>query len=194
MEDNRCRVYFASIHIHQPDILLLDEPTNHIDQATRQLLFDFLDQYRGTVLLVSHDIELLNRQSLTFEITTQGIQAYKGNYDFYKMQKQEELSSLQHRIDTLSKDLRQVKTDQQKLLQKQQKAVGQHKKAEQKGGLPKIVVNTLKNAAENSSAKSTEVQVEKQQKLQGELWELNRSIGTSQTLSFELQLLELTYQ
>ncbi|WHT40353.1 ATP-binding cassette domain-containing protein [Myroides sp. mNGS23_01] len=166
------RVYFACIHIHQPDILLLDEPTNHIDQATRQMLFDFLDQYRGTVLIVSHDIELLNRQSLTFEITTQGIQAYKGNYDFYNTQKQEELSSLQHRIDTLSKDLRQVKTDQQKLLQKQQKAVGQHKKAEQKGGLPKIVVNTLKNAAENSSAKSTEVQVEKQQKLQGELWEL----------------------
>ncbi|MBB1138256.1 ABC-F family ATP-binding cassette domain-containing protein [Myroides sp. WP-1] len=166
------RVYFASIHIHQPDILLLDEPTNHIDQATRQLLFNFLDQYKGTVLLVSHDIELLNRQALTFEITSKGIQQYKGNYDFYKAQKQEELDSLQHRIDSLSKDMRQVKTEQQKLVQKQQKAVGQNKRAEQKGGLPKIVVNMLKNAAENSSAKSTEVQAEKQQKLQGELWQL----------------------
>ncbi|MDM1044318.1 ABC-F family ATP-binding cassette domain-containing protein [Myroides sp. 1354] len=166
------RVYFAYIHIHQPDILLLDEPTNHIDQATRQLLFDFLDQYKGTVLLVSHDIALLNRQGLTFEISSKGVQTYKGNYDFYKAQKQEEFASLQHRIDSISKDLRQVKTEQQKLLQKQQKAVGQHKKAEQKGGLPKIVVNTLKNAAENSSAKSTEVQAEKQHKLQGELWEL----------------------
>ena len=166
------RVYFANIHIHQPDILLLDEPTNHIDQATRRLLFDFLQQYKGTVLLVSHDIELLNQQAITFEITSKGIQMYKGNYDFYKVQKQEELTALQHQIDVLSKDMRQVKTEQQKLLQKQQKAVGQNKRAEQKGGLPKIVVNMLKNAAENSSAKSTEVQAEKQQKIQGQLWDL----------------------
>ncbi|MGS4346460.1 ATP-binding cassette domain-containing protein [Myroides odoratus] len=166
------RVYFACMHIHQPDILLLDEPTNHIDQATRQLLFDFLAHYKGTVLLVSHDIDLLNRQALTFELSSQGIQLYKGNYDAYKLQKQEAYASLQHRIDTISKDLRQVKTEQQKLLQKQQKAVGQNKKAEQKGGLPKIIVNTLKNAAENSSAKSTAIQAEKQQQLQGELWGL----------------------
>lgn len=166
------RVYFASIHIHQPDVLLLDEPTNHIDQATRALLFNFLDQYKGTVLLVSHDIELLNRQALTFEITLHGIQQYKGNYDFYKAQKQEELTTLQHKIDLLNKDLKHVKTEQQKLLQKQQKAVGQNKKAEQKGGLPKIIINTLKNAAENSSAKSTEVQAVKQTKLQEELWKV----------------------
>lgn len=164
------RVYFAYIHIHQPDILLLDEPTNHIDQATRQLLFNFLDSYKGTVLLVSHDMELLNRQALTFEMTAQGIQLYRGNYDFYNIQKQEELHALQHRIDYLTKDLRQVKTEQQKLVQKQQKAVGQNKRAEQKGGLPKIVINTLKNAAENSSAKSTEIQIAKQNKLQEELW------------------------
>lgn len=164
------RVYFASIHIHQSDVLLLDEPTNHIDQDTRQLLFHFLDQYKGTVLVVSHDMELLNRQALTFEITPHGIQQYKGNYDFYKVQKQEELTTLQHKIDVLNKDLKSVKVEQQKLLQKQQKAVGQNKKAEQKGGLPKIVINTLKNAAENSSAKSTEVQAAKQAKLQEELW------------------------
>jgi len=166
------RVYFACIHIHQPDLLLLDEPTNHIDQATRQLLFDFLSQYKGTVLLVSHDIELLNKQTLTYEISTHGVKAYKGNYDFYKVQKQEELASLQHKIEDVTKDLRHVKTEQQKLVQKQQKAVGQNKKAEQKGGLPKIVINTLKNAAENSSAKSTEIQVAKQSKLQEELWGL----------------------
>lgn len=166
------RVYFACINIHQPDILLLDEPTNHIDQGTRALFFNFLAQYKGTVLLVSHDMELLNKQALTFEISPNGIQAYKGNYAFYKAQKQEEVESLQHKIDHLNKDLRQVKTEKQKLIQKQQKAVGQNKKAEQKGGLPKIVINTLKNAAENSSAKNTEIQAAKHSKLQEELWDL----------------------
>jgi len=178
------RIYFAAILIHQPDILLLDEPTNHIDVQTKHLLFQFIEQYKGSILLVSHDIELLNKQSISFELTTQNLKKYQGNYDAYKAQKKEELIAIQHKIDYLNKDIKQVKVQQQKLLQKQQKAVSQNKKAEQKAGLPKIVINTLKNAAENSSAKNTELQQNKKHKLQDELWQAKTHLEQLKPLNF----------
>lgn len=163
------RVYFATIMLQQPDIVLLDEPTNHIDQETREKFYHFISTYKGTVIVVSHDIELLNKQEITYEISGKKATRYTGNYDSYKQQKEVHIQSLQTKIDNLNKDIKQVKIEQQKLKQKQIKAVAQNKKAEQKAGLPKIMINAFKNAAENSSAKATEVQNSRQQKAQEEL-------------------------
>lgn len=172
----QARVYFASILVQHPDILLLDEPTNHIDTETRAKFYQFISSYKGTVVVVSHDIELLNKQEITYELAGRKATRYTGNYDSYKQQKEVYLQSLQAKIEFLSKDVRQIKVEQQKLKLKQQKAVAQNKKAEQHAGLPKIMINTFKNAAENSSAKATEVQNNRQQKAEEELRETRLQI------------------
>lgn len=162
-------VYFATIMLQQPDLVLLDEPTNHIDQNSRLKLYHFIAQYKGAMLIVSHDIELLNNQNTTYELAHHKATRYNGNYDAYQQQKAILLQSLHLQVDHLAKSLKQHKVEQAKLKEKQAKAVKQNKKAEQKGGLPKIVINTLKNAAENSSAKASEIQENRFQKTQEEL-------------------------
>jgi ATPase subunit of ABC transporter with duplicated ATPase domains len=55
----KARVYFAAIAAQQPDILILDEPSNHLDMETSEALLTALKEYRGAVVIVSHDLAFL---------------------------------------------------------------------------------------------------------------------------------------
>lgn len=78
--------------ISEPDILLLDEPTNFLDTKGKQWVMNFLGQYPKTVLLVSHDLPLLDKRIekvLALNRDTHQIEEYKGNYTtFLKLKKQ----------------------------------------------------------------------------------------------------------
>jgi ATP-binding cassette subfamily F protein 3 len=82
------RVELAKILLRMPDILLLDEPTNHLDIESIQWLEDFLINYPGGVLLVSHDRAFLdNVTNRTIEITMGKINDYKASYsEFERLQ------------------------------------------------------------------------------------------------------------
>ena len=78
----RMRVALASLLFTNPDLLLLDEPTNHLDLEAVLWFEDFIARYDGTVLLISHDRELLNvavSQIVHLEATK--LTTYRGNYD-----------------------------------------------------------------------------------------------------------------
>lgn len=79
------RLALAQLLLEAPDLLLLDEPTNHLDIAGREWLEDFLaDEYRGAVIVVSHDRWLLNRVvGRIVEVEAGVIREYPGNYDGY---------------------------------------------------------------------------------------------------------------
>jgi ATP-binding cassette subfamily F protein 3 len=81
----RMRVALAALLFSAPDLLLLDEPTNHLDLEATLWLEDYLRRYRGTVLLVSHDRDLLNRvvdQILHLEHSK--LTLYQGGYDRFE--------------------------------------------------------------------------------------------------------------
>ena len=78
------RVELAKILLRKPDLLLLDEPTNHLDIESIQWLEQFLIDYPGAVVLVSHDRALLDNVTLrTLEITMGRVYDYKANYSAY---------------------------------------------------------------------------------------------------------------
>ena len=93
----RMRVMLAKLLLQNPNLLMLDEPTNHLDLPTIEWLENYLQSYEGTVIVVSHDREFLDRMiSKTVEVSMQRITEYSGNYSFY-LNSKEERSDLQQR-------------------------------------------------------------------------------------------------
>lgn len=89
----KARVGLAALLLQAPDLLLLDEPTNHLDFAALAWLEGYLQSYRGSVLIVSHDRNFLNATVTTLvEIQEHNREAkvYSGNYDFYVQVKVQE--------------------------------------------------------------------------------------------------------
>ncbi|MDO9185516.1 MAG: ABC-F family ATP-binding cassette domain-containing protein [Bacteroidia bacterium] len=86
----RMRIELGKILLQKPDILLLDEPTNHLDIESIQWLEETIDQYAGSVMLISHDKQFLDTvTSRTIEISNQKIYDYKTNYSRYLVLRQE---------------------------------------------------------------------------------------------------------
>jgi ATP-binding cassette subfamily F protein 3 len=87
----KMRAGLASLLYQRPDLLLLDEPTNHLDIPSVHWLEEFLQAYKGAMVLVSHDRDLLNRQiSRTISLEQGGMRSYRGNYDFFLASSEEE--------------------------------------------------------------------------------------------------------
>ena len=86
----RMRIELAKILLQKPDVFLLDEPTNHLDIESIQWLEEFLRNYSGAVVLVSHDRAFLDAvTNRTIEISLGKIYDYKANYTKYLELRQE---------------------------------------------------------------------------------------------------------
>lgn len=89
----RRRVDLAQLLTSQPDLLLLDEPTNHLDPASVDWLEAFLAEYRGAVLMITHDRYFLDRiTNRTIEIEKGVVSSYLGNYAAY-LEKKDEMAA-----------------------------------------------------------------------------------------------------
>jgi ATPase subunit of ABC transporter with duplicated ATPase domains len=117
----KTKVFLAGIAIHTPEILLLDEPSNHLDEASRDLLYQYIRQSTATILVVSHDISLLNQLQTTYELSEHGIKLYGGNYAFYKEQKAIEINALCADIHAEEKALRAAGAKARKTAERKQK-------------------------------------------------------------------------
>jgi len=92
----KMRAALASLLFQRPDLLLLDEPTNHLDIPSVRWLEQFLQDFNGAMILVSHDREFLNRQILrTVSFEPEGMKSYSGDYDFYLKARGEENKTLE---------------------------------------------------------------------------------------------------
>ncbi len=89
----RMRVALASVLFAEPDLLLLDEPTNHLDLEASLWLEDYLCRYRHTLLLVSHDRDLLNRvPQRIVHLDQRRLTSYAGGYDAFERARAERLT------------------------------------------------------------------------------------------------------
>jgi len=101
------RVELAKILLAAPEVLLLDEPTNHLDIESIQWLEEFLINYNGSVILVSHDRAFLdNVTKRTIEISDEKIYDYKASYSGYILIREERL---ENQIATFNNQQKQIK-------------------------------------------------------------------------------------
>lgn len=89
----RMRVMLAKILLQKPNLLLLDEPTNHLDLPSIQWLEEYIRNYQGAIIIVSHDRNFLDRvTNKTAEVAFEKITLYNGNYSAFVEQKAERMA------------------------------------------------------------------------------------------------------
>jgi ATPase subunit of ABC transporter with duplicated ATPase domains len=138
-----------------PDILLLDEPTNHLDRKNRQSLMKMANFYKGTLIIVSHDSELLRSCIDTiWRIDNAFIDVFNGKYDDYMKSLFHERQAVEDELHSLNKN----KKSAHKALMKEQERAAKSKQrgeklVEQKRWLP-AVGDLKQSSAEKASGKN----------------------------------------
>src|SRR6478735_3924780 len=172
----KTKVFLAGIAIHQSRLVLMDEPSNHLDSSSRHLLYDFIQNTTNTLLIVSHDRTLLNLLDTVYELDKKSITAYGGNFEFYLEQKQVQLNAMTEDLQNKEKDFRKAKEKERISRERQQKLDVRGKKKQEKAGVATIMMNTLRNNAENSTAKLKRTHADKIDGISKELQELRKEL------------------
>lgn len=111
----KMRVELGKILLQNPDLLLLDEPTNHLDIESIEWLEEFLIDYQGAIVLISHDRTFLDNVTIrTIEISKGKAYDYKFSYSKYIVQRQDEIE----RQEREAKNQQKYIEDTQKLIDK----------------------------------------------------------------------------
>lgn len=135
----KTRLALGKLLLQSPDILILDEPTNHLDIDTLTWLEQYLQNYKGSILIVSHDRYFLDKVvNYVYEINHHKCKKYHGNYSAYIVTKEEEMA-------------REVK-----LFEKQQEEIAK---------LEDFVQKNITRASTTKRAQSRRKQLEKMDKL-----------------------------
>ncbi|WP_040481131.1 ABC-F family ATP-binding cassette domain-containing protein [Mariniradius saccharolyticus] len=105
----RMRVMLAKLLLEKPALLMLDEPTNHLDLPSIQWVENYLRNYEGAVIVVSHDQEFLdNCVSTTVEVSNGNLTVYAGNYSFYQEEKKERMEIQQNAYENQQQMIKQT--------------------------------------------------------------------------------------
>lgn len=180
----KTKVFLAALNVHKPKLILLDEPSNHLDINGRELLYEYIASTQSTFLIVSHDRKLLNLMQGICELTNRGIISYGGNYDFYVQQKQIRQNALSESIRNSETSLRKAREKERETLERQQRMDSRGKKKQEKSGVARIMMNTLRNNAENSTSKIKSTHSNKIEEIHRELQEKRSCLPGIDTIKF----------
>lgn len=98
----KSKIAFAKLLYSKPEIILLDEPTNHLDKETKDYVIEYLKNYKGSVYVISHDIDFLNKittKILFLDKSRKNFLLYDGNYDSFLKKHEAYEKSLIHQAE-----------------------------------------------------------------------------------------------
>lgn len=105
----RMRVMLAKLLLEQPSLIMLDEPTNHLDLVSIQWVENYLKNYSGAVIVVSHDRAFLDQvTNKTVEVYGNTLNPYAGNYSFYEKEKAIRSELQDKRYDNQQQEIKQL--------------------------------------------------------------------------------------
>ncbi len=188
-EQTRARL--AGLLTQKPDFLAMDEPTNHLDRAGRAFIAEIVESFKGGLLIVSHDRELLERMDRIVEITTLGVTVWGGNYSFYRAEKarateraEGELASARQHADRTARDIEAARQRKEK-----RDAVG--KKGRASAGQPKILLDAAKERAEGSAGGVGRLALRQQAEAEDRLSSAKEAVERARKLDFHVSGTEL---
>lgn len=107
----KTRVALGKILLSDANLLLLDEPTNHLDIESVEWLEDFLKNYEGAFIVISHDRYFLDKvTNKTFELENKRFRSYNGNYSEYMAQREIEKKTEQRNFDNTMREIQRLES------------------------------------------------------------------------------------
>ena len=169
-------VALAALLLRRPDILLLDEPTNNLDIDSRHRLYDAIDSWRGVLIVVSHDRELLARVEQIAEVHTNAVLLYGGNLEDYEEMIAAEQAAAAREMSSAAAQVRRERRDLVEAQTKQAQRDRQGRKLAASGSIPRIVAGGLKRRAQESAGRSRELHMERLQTARDRLAEAEDAV------------------
>ncbi|MCQ8879061.1 ATP-binding cassette domain-containing protein [Pseudoalteromonas shioyasakiensis] len=139
----RCLTLYCALQA-QPDLLVLDEPSNHLDQTAKQWLIKQLHAFKGLVVIVSHDRQLLNHCSAIIELNNLGTHYETGNYQHFCQQKSLQQTALTKQINHLAKEQKKHQHQTQINHEKAQQRAAQGSQQRRNASQPKVMLDFKK--------------------------------------------------
>ena len=104
------RIALAKLLLKNPSLIILDEPTNHLDIRSQNWIENYLKNYQGALIVISHDRAFLDTvTNKTFELKLGALNIYKGNYSFFLEQSKKQLDILRKAHANQQKEIREIK-------------------------------------------------------------------------------------
>ena len=144
-------IAITGLRIRRTPITLLDEPTNNLDRATRTKLAKFVDQWPGTLIVVSHDLELLEHMDSTAELYTGRLDTFGGPYSAWKELHEQEQAAAVQAARSAQQALKVEKNQRVEAETKLARRERTGKKTQKDGGIPKILAGTRASKAQASA-------------------------------------------
>ncbi|MBI2244892.1 MAG: ABC-F family ATP-binding cassette domain-containing protein, partial [Nocardioides sp.] len=176
----------AGLLLRRPDVLLLDEPTNNLDADARGRLYDVVDGWSRSLLVVSHDRQLLERMDRIGDLRDGAVRWYGGGYSAYAAQVRAEQDAARQAVTTARSDVRRQRTERveaERMLATRKRVA---KKAELTTGLGKAVVNAKRQQAEESAARHRRVQDDRVERARDRLAEAESRLREDREIRIDL--------
>ena len=144
-------IAITGLRIRRTPITLLDEPTNNLDRATRTKLAKFVDHWPGTLIVVSHDLELLEHMDSTAELYTGRLDTFGGPYSAWKEHHEQEQAAAVQAARSAQQALKVEKNQRVEAETKLARRERTGKKTQKDGGIPKILAGNRASKAQASA-------------------------------------------
>ncbi|MCQ9334989.1 ATP-binding cassette domain-containing protein [Corynebacterium phoceense] len=144
-------IAITGLRIRRTPITLLDEPTNNLDRATRTKLAKFVDQWPGTLIVVSHDLELLEHMDSTAELYAGRLDTFGGPYSAWKEHHEQEQAAAVQAARSAQQALKVEKNQRVEAETKLARRERTGKKTQKDGGIPKILAGNRASKAQASA-------------------------------------------
>ena len=180
------RLGLARLLLRHPDVLLLDEPTNNLDAAARARLHDVLGSWPRTLLVVSHDRELLERVDRIGDLRGGAVRWYGGGFSAYQAQVAAEQEAAAQAVTAAQSDVRRQQADrvEAERLIAQRRRQGVRNAA--RSNMGKSAKDFFKNRSEKSAASNRKVQDERLDAAQDRLDEAEARLREDRTIRVDL--------
>lgn len=172
--------------LKRPDVLLLDEPTNNLDLDARLRLYDTLESWNGTLLLVSHDRALLDRMERIAELGGSELRLYGGNFTAYEEAVRAEQEVAEKNVRNAEQELKREKREMQQARERAERRASNAARNLKNAGLPRIFAGNMKRGAQEAAGKSGQTHAARVGEAQARLDEAGRAVRDEQRITLDL--------